>query len=169
MFGIGLPEMIVIFAVALIVVGPDKLPGLARSLAKGMLEMKRTLNQVKESLTEEGEELNSVRKELKETADELREKVGGSDPAVWQLPEGRDAQDGKDGEILDLQPVAVPSPTDPEALADLAEVADSAAAAGNKDGQPDPDEEETATPEADPSMAPPNGETEPAAPAKSTP
>ena len=57
MFGIGLPEMIVIFAVALIVVGPDKLPGLARSLAKGMLEMKRTLNQVKESLTEEGEEL----------------------------------------------------------------------------------------------------------------
>ena len=91
MFGIGLPEMIVIFAVALIVVGPDKLPGLARSLAKGMLEMKRTLNQVKESLTEEGEELNSVRKELKETADELREKVGGSDPAVWQLPEGRDA------------------------------------------------------------------------------
>ena len=79
MFGIGLPEMIVIFAVALIVVGPDKLPGLARSLAKGVMEMKRTLNQVKESLTEEGEELNSVRKELKSTADELREKVGGSD------------------------------------------------------------------------------------------
>ena len=167
MFGIGLPEMIVIFAVALIVVGPDKLPGLARSLAKGMLEMKRTLNQVKESLTEEGEELNSVRKELKSTADELREKVGGSDPAVWQLPEGRDAQDGKDGEILDLHPVAAPTPTDPEALADLADVADSAAAAGS--GQPDPGEEQTATPEADPSMAPPNGETEPAAPAKSTP
>ena len=166
MFGIGLPEMIVIFAVALIVVGPDKLPGLARSLAKGMLEMKRTLNQVKESLTEEGEELNSVRKELKSTADELREKVGGSDPAVWQLPEGRDA---KGDEILDLQPVAVPSPTDPEALADLAEVADSAAAAGNKDGQPDPDEEETATPEAEPPIAPPAGEPEPAAPAKSTP
>ena len=139
MFGIGLPEMIVIFAVALIVVGPDKLPGLARSLAKGMLEMKRTLNQVKESLTEEGEELNSVRKELKSTADELREKVGGSDPAVWQLPEGRDAKDGKDGEILD------------------------------KDGQPDPDEEETATPEAEPPIAPPAGEPEPAAPAKSTP
>ena len=34
MFGIGLPELILIMAVALIVVGPDKLPGLARSLAK---------------------------------------------------------------------------------------------------------------------------------------
>ena len=55
MFGIGLPEMIVIFAVALIVVGPDKLPGLARLWAKGMMAMKRTLSQVKESLTEAGE------------------------------------------------------------------------------------------------------------------
>ena len=58
MFGIGLPEMIVIFAVALIVVGPDKLPGLARSLAKGIMEMKKTLNQFKENLTEENEELD---------------------------------------------------------------------------------------------------------------
>ena len=167
MFGIGLPEMIVIFAVALIVVGPDKLPGLARSLAKGMLEMKRTLNQVKESLTEEGTELDSVRKELKSTADELREKVGGSDPAVWQLPEGRAAQDGKGDEILDLQPVAAPSPTDPEALADLAEEADRAARYG--DGQPEPTEEEAATPGAEPSIAPPAGETEPETPARPAP
>ena len=123
MFGIGLPEMIVIFAVALIVVGPDKLPGLARSLAKGMLEMKRTLNQVKESLTEEGEELDSVRKELKETADHLREKVGDNDPAVWQLPEKTDRKDTRGDEVLDLEPVGTPSPADPEALADLAETA----------------------------------------------
>ncbi|RUM38613.1 MAG: twin-arginine translocase subunit TatB, partial [Desulfobulbus sp.] len=47
MFGIGLPEMIVIMAVALIVVGPDKLPELARSLAKGLNEFKKTMNQVK--------------------------------------------------------------------------------------------------------------------------
>jgi sec-independent protein translocase protein TatB len=40
MFGIGLPEMIVIMAVALIVVGPDKLPELARSLAKGIGEIR---------------------------------------------------------------------------------------------------------------------------------
>ena len=108
MFGIGLPEMIVIFAVALIVVGPDKLPGLARSLAKGMMEMKRTLNQVKESLTEEGEELDSVRKELKSTADELRGKMGDNDPSVWQLPEGNEAQQDGTGEYLDMQPVDHP-------------------------------------------------------------
>ena len=46
MFGIGLPEMIVILAVALIVVGPDKLPDMARSVAKWVLELKKTVNQV---------------------------------------------------------------------------------------------------------------------------
>ena len=50
MFGIGLPEMIVIGVVALLVVGPDKLPSLARSLAKGIFEMRSTMNQLKEQI-----------------------------------------------------------------------------------------------------------------------
>jgi sec-independent protein translocase protein TatB len=50
MFGIGLPELILIMAVALIVVGPDKLPGLARSLAKGIVELKKATGALKESL-----------------------------------------------------------------------------------------------------------------------
>ena len=50
MFGIGLPELILIMAVALIVVGPDKLPGLARSLAKGIVELKKATSTLKESL-----------------------------------------------------------------------------------------------------------------------
>ena len=50
MFGIGLPEMLVILAVALIVVGPDKLPELARSLARGVIELKKAAETVKEDL-----------------------------------------------------------------------------------------------------------------------
>jgi TatA/E family protein of Tat protein translocase len=53
MFGIGLPELILIMAVALIVVGPEKLPGLARSLAKGIAELKKATNTLKESLQED--------------------------------------------------------------------------------------------------------------------
>lgn len=110
MFGIGLPEMIVIFAVALIVVGPDKLPGLARSLAKGLMEMKKTLNQVKENLTQEGETLDSVQQDLRKTADELREKMIDADPSAWQRASGP-ANKKSEGEIIDVDPEPVsPAP-----------------------------------------------------------
>jgi len=112
MFGIGLPEMIVIFAVALIVVGPDKLPGLARSLAKGMMEMKKTLNQVKENLTQEGEPLDSVQQDLRKTADELRAKMIDVDPEVWH-PASGPASKENETDIVDVNP---------EALADEAEI-----------------------------------------------
>jgi sec-independent protein translocase protein TatB len=55
MFGIGLPELILIMAVALVVVGPDKLPGLARSLAKGIVELKKATGALKESLHDNDE------------------------------------------------------------------------------------------------------------------
>lgn len=86
MFGIGLPEMIVIFAVALIVIGPDKLPELARSLAKGLFELKRTLNEVRGSFSEEEKAINSVRDDLRQTAEDLRKKVMLDEPPPRQLP-----------------------------------------------------------------------------------
>jgi len=52
MFGIGLPELILIMAVALIVVGPEKLPDLARGLAKQIVELKKAANVLKETLHE---------------------------------------------------------------------------------------------------------------------
>jgi Tat protein translocase TatB subunit len=52
MFGIGLPELILIMAVALIVVGPEKLPKLAKGLAKQLVELKKAANVLKESLNE---------------------------------------------------------------------------------------------------------------------
>jgi sec-independent protein translocase protein TatB len=64
MFGIGLPELIVILGIALIVVGPDKLPDLARSLAKGILELKKTAEDVKDGLTKEGGMFEDLRPEL---------------------------------------------------------------------------------------------------------
>jgi len=108
MFGIGLPEMIVIFAVALIVVGPDKLPGLARSLAKGLVEMKKTMNQVKESLSQEGEVLNSVEKDLRKTADDLKTKMLDTDSSDWEMTPRKPSDKDQDANIIDLQPVAPP-------------------------------------------------------------
>ena len=80
MFGIGLPEMIVIFVVALLVVGPDKLPDLARSLAKGLFELKKSMNEVKSSFAEEEQAVDSVKDELRRTAEELRRTVALDPP-----------------------------------------------------------------------------------------
>jgi TatA/E family protein of Tat protein translocase len=50
MFGIGLPELVIILVVALIVFGPRKLPDLAKSLGKGLAEFKKASDELKTSI-----------------------------------------------------------------------------------------------------------------------
>lgn len=53
MMGLGTPELIIIFAVALIFFGPRKLPELGRSLGKALGEFKRTSNDLRSTLDDE--------------------------------------------------------------------------------------------------------------------
>jgi len=53
MGSLGVPEMIIIFVVALIVFGPKKLPELGKSLGKGLAEFRRASNELKSTIEEE--------------------------------------------------------------------------------------------------------------------
>jgi sec-independent protein translocase protein TatB len=50
MFGIGMPEFLLIMAIALIVIGPKKLPDLAKALGKALGEFKKATSELKDSL-----------------------------------------------------------------------------------------------------------------------
>ena len=50
MFGIGMSELLLILAIALIILGPKKLPELARALGKGLNEFRKATNDIKSSL-----------------------------------------------------------------------------------------------------------------------
>lgn len=136
MFGISLPELIVILAIALIVVGPDKLPGLARSLAKGLTEMKKTLNQVKESLAQEEETIHSIKHDLRSTADELRTKLINTDLTEWKPASGPATKDGE-ATVIDVEPEARAIEAE---LRDPYESAADIPAADRQEKQPPPSE-----------------------------
>lgn len=50
MFNIGMPELILIVIIALLVVGPKRLPDVAKSLGKGLAEFRKTADDVTDSL-----------------------------------------------------------------------------------------------------------------------
>jgi len=66
MFGIGMPELLLILALALIVLGPKKLPDIAKALGRGLAEFKRATDELKSSIHEETRTAETREKLLKE-------------------------------------------------------------------------------------------------------
>jgi Tat protein translocase TatB subunit len=53
MFNMGIQELLVILVIALIVVGPNKLPDLAKALGRGLGELRRATSEIKETLEQD--------------------------------------------------------------------------------------------------------------------
>jgi Tat protein translocase TatB subunit len=65
MFGIGVPELIIILIIALIVIGPQKLPDIAKALGKAFAEFKKATEEIK----------NSVKDDIEKTTGSLSESL----------------------------------------------------------------------------------------------
>jgi Tat protein translocase TatB subunit len=90
MFGIGLPELIVIMVVALLVVGPSKLPDLARSLGKTFQEFRRMADEVKESFEEEATDTKPSSEQHTENSNETGQSSGKIDTIQKEASPGKD-------------------------------------------------------------------------------
>ena len=83
MFGIGMTELLVVLVVALLVLGPKRLPEIARSLGRGMAEFRRASNDLRASLSaslEQDREPPPARTDPASAPSEAHD-VGGQGPA----------------------------------------------------------------------------------------
>lgn len=99
MFGIGMPELLVIAVVALIVVGPKKLPDIAKALGKGLAEFRKATDSATETIKEtlKTDELKKDMDGLKDSLlHDAKEEKGAPAPPVPPVGSGSDAPKSAD-------------------------------------------------------------------------
>lgn len=86
MFGIGLPELLLIVGLALILIGPKKLPELAKTLGKTLGELRKAADDLKETISEEIDPIrekipdrSKLEEALKKKFLDVEEKESGAD------------------------------------------------------------------------------------------
>jgi TatA/E family protein of Tat protein translocase len=74
MFGISMPEILIVMVIALIVIGPSKLPDLAKAIGRGLAEFRKATQDIKESL--------DLDHELREVKKDISDSISGLDKAA---------------------------------------------------------------------------------------
>ena len=81
MFGIGLPELILILVVALIIIGPKKLPDVAKALGRAAGEFRRATSDFKDAidLDDDLKDLKNVKDSISDIKDDVRSTLSFDD------------------------------------------------------------------------------------------
>ena len=126
MFGMGMTEIMLILAVALIVVGPKKLPDLAKTIGRAMGEFKNATRDFKRSI-----DLDDDLKDVKDSLHNMRD-IPTYDPDKSAYTEPESARPGPDAAAEPATGASRAETTDPEKPT------------------PDPEADQTASPGAKP-------------------
>jgi sec-independent protein translocase protein TatB len=131
MFGIGMPELILIAVVALIVLGPKKLPDLAKSLGRAVREFQKATTELKETFQVDSE-ISEAKKAFNEFHSEVNKTIqsGAEGPAKPTASEPSapaaltESADNEQPEALGLppEPAAASTPAEPSAAEKLEEL-----------------------------------------------
>ncbi len=105
---IGAGELILILAIALIVIGPAKLPKLGKSIGKALGNAKRYMRDVTDEIKEVSDDLTDIKKDLTSMEKDIKEPMKSKKEEKKELPEGSDEKPAISADELSDSRVAEP-------------------------------------------------------------
>ena len=134
MFGIGLPEMIVIAIVALVFIGPKNLPGVLRSVGRGLVQLKRATNEVRTTVQDEMDQIEREidLKDVREAATDLKKDFDGVKSGLDPLSMNRISSGEQLEAVADVMDEQEKKKTESEKTADTAKSAETVADSSSK-------------------------------------
>ena len=129
MFGIGLPEMIVIAIVALVFIGPKNLPGVLRSVGRGLVQLKRATNEVRTTVQDEMDQIEREidLKDVREAATDLKKDFDGVKSGLDPLSMNRISSGEQLEAVADVMDEQEKKKTESEKTSDTAKSAETVA------------------------------------------
>jgi len=108
MFGLGMPEILLILAIALIVIGPQKLPELAKTLGRAMGEFKRSAQDLKRSI-----DMDTTLQDVKSSPTDLKDTIKNTRHKKDDKKDSTETDTAEESEKMDTAP-DMPPPSSAE-------------------------------------------------------